>query len=189
MMLLAHTGITLGAATMLAGAVRLKKKSANGISTWFTSLSEYVDIRILLIGSLLPDIIDKPLGVFFFRDTFSSGRIFAHTLLFTVILAAAGFLLYHRRYRTWLLVLAFGTFIHLILDQIWLTPKTMLWPFLGFTFDRLDVSDWFTLWFRDLFKYPDLYIPEFIGLAILIWFGITMINRKKVGVFLKQGKS
>jgi inner membrane protein len=189
MLLLAHTGITLSVATLLAGAARSNQKTGNGISTWFTSLSAYVDIRILLIGSLLPDIIDKPLGVFFFRDTFSSGRIFGHTLLFLIMLTAAGFLLYRRRHRTWLLVLAFGTFIHLILDQIWLTPKTMLWPFLGFTFDRLDVSDWFTLWFRDLFVYPELYIPELIGLAILLWFAITLINRKRVGVFLRQGKS
>ncbi len=189
MLLLAHTGITLGAATVLAGAANFKKKSGNGILTWFTSLSEYVDIRILLVGSLLPDIIDKPLGVFLFRDTFSNGRIYAHTLLFLVILTAAGFYLYRRRRKTWLLVLAFGTFIHLLLDQIWLTPKTLLWPLLGFTFDRVNVEDWLSFWFWDLFVYPQVFIPEVVGLAILLWFGFNLINRKKVGVFLKYGKS
>lgn len=189
MLLLAHTGITLGAATLLAGATELKKKNGDGILTWFTSLAEYVDIRILLVGSLLPDIIDKPVGVFFFRGTFSSGRIFAHTLLFLVILTAAGYYLYRRRRRTWLLVLAFGTFVHIILDQIWATPRTMLWPLLGFTFDRLEVSEWLTYWFWDLFIYPDLFIPEILGLAILLWFGITLIRRKQVGVFLRYGKS
>lgn len=189
MLLLAHTGITLGAATLLAGAAEFKKKSRNGILTWFTSLSEHVDIRILLIGSMLPDIIDKPVGVFFFRDTFSNGRIYAHTLLFLVILAGAGYYLYRRRRKTWLLVLAFGTFIHLLLDSIWTTPKTMLWPLLGFTFDRLNVEEWLSFWFWDLFVYPDLFIPEVLGLAILLWFVFTLLNRKKVGVFLKYGKS
>ena len=189
MLFLAHTGITLGAATLLAGAAQFKKKSGNGILTWFMSLSEYVDIRILLIGSLLPDIIDKPIGVFFFRDTFSNGRIYAHTLLFLVILAAAGFYLYRRRHKTWLLVLAFGTFTHHIMDQIWTTPKTMLWPFLGFAFDRVNVEDWLSFWFWDMFVYPQVFIPEILGLAILLWFGFTLINRKKVGVFLKNGKS
>ena len=189
MLLLAHTGITLGAATVLAGAAKLKKKSKKGILTWFTSLSEYVDIRILLIGSLLPDIIDKPIGMVFFRDTFSSGRIFAHTLLFLIVLAAAGYYLYRRRHKTWLLILAFGTFVHLLLDQIWTMPNTMLWPFRGLTFDRYNVDEWFTIWFWNLFVYPDLFIPEFLGLAILLWFGFTLINRKKVGVFLRHGKS
>ena len=35
MLLLAHAGITLGAATVLAGAAKFKKKSGNGILTWF----------------------------------------------------------------------------------------------------------------------------------------------------------
>lgn len=189
MLLLAHTGITLGAATLLAGTAEFKKKSGNGILTWFTSLSEHVDIRILLIGSLLPDIIDKPIGVFFFRDTFSNGRIYAHTLLFLVILTVAGFFLYRRRQKTWLLVLAFGTFVHLLLDGIWTTPRTMLWPLLGFAFDRFEVTEWLIYWFWDLFVYPHLFIPELIGLAILLWFCFTLISRKKVSVFLKYGKS
>ena len=189
MLLLAHTGITLGAATLLAGAANIRKKSGNGILTWFTSLSEYVDIRILIIGSVLPDIIDKPLGVFFFRDTFSNGRIYPHTLLFLVILAAAGYYLYRRRQSTWLLVLAFGTFAHHVLDEIWLTPKTMLWPFLGFAFDRVDVEDWLSFWLWDMFDYPHVFIPEILGLVILLWFVTTVISRKKVGVFLKNGKS
>ena len=189
MLLLGHTGITLGAATLLAGAAEFKKKSGNGILTWFTSLSEYVDIRILLIGSLLPDIIDKPIGVFFFRDTFSNGRIYAHTLLFLIILSAAGFYLYRRRQKTWLLVLAFGTFVHLLLDTIWNTPRTMLWPLLGFTFDRVEVADWLSYWFWNIFVYPEAFISELVGLAILLWFGFTLISRKKVVVFLRHGKS
>jgi membrane-bound metal-dependent hydrolase YbcI (DUF457 family) len=189
MLLLAHTGITLGAATLLAGAAEFKKKSGNGILTWFASLSEYVDIRILIIGSLLPDLIDKPVGVFLFRDTFSNGRIFSHTLLFLVILAGAGYYLYRYRRQTWLLVLAFGTFMHLLLDSIWTTPRTLFWPFLGFTFDRVDVEDWLSLWLWDLFVYPDLFIPETIGLAILLCFVLTLVYRKKIGVFLRHGKS
>ena len=188
MLLLAHVGITLGAATLLAGAAKFNKKSGNGILTWFTSLSEYVDIRVILVGSLLPDIIDKPIGVFFFRDTFSSGRIFAHSLLFLIILAAVGFYLYRRRHKTWLLALAFGSFVHLLLDSIWNTPNTLLWPLLGFAFDRVEVSEWFSYWFWDLFVYPELFFTELLGLAILLWFGFTLINRKKVGVFLRRGK-
>ena len=188
MLLFAHTGITLGAAAVLAGALKYKNKSGNGILTWFRSFSEYVDIRILIIGSMLPDIIDKPLGMVFFREEFSSGRIFAHSLLFLVVLGAAGFYLFRKRQKTWLLVLAFGTFIHLALDQIWLMPKTVLWPWLGFSFERIEITDWYSLWFRDILAYPDIFIPELVGLGILLWFGAALVVRKKVGVFLKRGR-
>ena len=151
-------------------------------------LSEYVDIRILLVGSILPDIIDKPLGLVFFREELSSGRVFAHSLLFLVILTAAGFFLYRQRRSTWLLVLAAGTLLHLALDEIWLMPQTVLWPFLGFSFERIEITDWYSLWFRDFFAYPGIFIPELLGLAIVLGFGIVLVARKKVGDFLRRGK-
>jgi hypothetical protein len=36
------------------------------------------DIRLLILGSLLPDLIDKPLGHIILPE--NNGRIFAHTL-------------------------------------------------------------------------------------------------------------
>jgi inner membrane protein len=189
MLVLGHAGITLGAATLLAGAVKYRREPKNSKLSWLSSLSSYIDIRILLIGSLLPDIIDKPVGRYFFRETFSSGRIFSHSLLFLVVIAAAGFYLYQRRRQVWLLTLAFGTFMHLILDQMWLIPGTLLWPFLGFTFERTEVTDWLSEILRSLTSYPEVYIPELAGFLILVFFGITLIVRKKTGAFLKYGKS
>ncbi len=136
MLVFGHTGITLGATILLAGALKstvsphvrgnkltgqefpVTNDSPRNKLSWFIFLRQYIDIRLLLIGSLLPDIIDKPLGQFFFRETFSSGRIFAHTLLFFVLITLAGYYLYHKRNKTWLLALSFGTFTHLILDQM-----------------------------------------------------------------------
>ncbi len=189
MLVLAHTGITLGAATLLAGAAQYNSKSKISRISWFASVSRYIDIRILIIGSLLPDIIDKPVGQYFFQETFSYGRIYAHTLLFLVIIAAVGFYLYRSYRKVWLLTLAFGTLIHLILDEMWLTPRTLLWPFLGFAFDRADLTDWLSMVWQSIFKYPEVYIPELVGLLILLWFGVTVIVRKKVGAFIRYGKS
>ena len=174
---------------MLAGTVKSGKRLGKNPSVWLTTLSEYVDIRLLLVGSMLPDIIDKPVGMFFFRETFSSGRIFAHSLLFLVVLSAVGLYLYKKWRKTWLLVLASGTFIHLALDQIWLMPKTVLWPLLGFSFERIEITDWYTLWFREMISYPEVFIPELIGLGILLWFGAALVARKKVGTFLKRGSN
>lgn len=71
MLVLAHAGITLGTATLLAGVVKYRHEPKRSRISWFTSLSKYIDIRILIIGSLLPDIIDKPVGQYFFQETFS----------------------------------------------------------------------------------------------------------------------
>src|SRR4030042_5426408 len=118
MLIFAHAGIALGAATLVAGVANKKQSSHNTKISWFASLSRYVDIRILLVGSLLPDIIDKPVWQYFFRETFSNGRIFSHTLLFFLVLAIAGYYLYRRYRQVWLLTLAAGAFSPLVPDRV-----------------------------------------------------------------------
>src|SRR4030043_267174 len=115
MLIFAHTGITLGAGSIIADTV-------NRRPSWFASLSHYLDIRWLLVGSLLPDIIDKPVGQYLFRDTFNNGRIFSHTLLFLIVISAVGFLLLKKYRYKWMLALAAGTFAHLVLDEMWQVP-------------------------------------------------------------------
>ena len=188
MLLLGHAGITLGAATLLAGVVKSHHSNQIRKLSWFTSLSGYIDIRLLLIGSLLPDIIDKPVGLFFFREVFQNGRIFCHTLLFLIIITAAGFYLYRSRRKVWLLTHASGTFMHLILDEMWCAPRTLFWPFLGFTFDRVELTHWVSNALRALMSDPEVYVPEVAGMAVLLWFGLVLAVSKKVGVFIKYGK-
>lgn len=43
---------------------------------------------------MLPDLIDKPLGVFLFTDTFSNGRIITHALLVPLLTYGVGIALY-----------------------------------------------------------------------------------------------
>ena len=188
MLLLGHAGITLGAATLLAGVAEKYHSSQIRKLSWFASLASYVDIRLLLVGSLLSDIIDKPVGHYFFRETFGSGRIFSHTLIFLIIITAVGFYLYKSRRKVWLLTLASGTFLHLVLDQMWSDPATLFWPFLGFTFARVEEIDWLSNIFQALITNPVVYVSEALGMAILVWFGLTLFTRKKIGVFIKQGK-
>lgn len=197
MLLFGHTGITLGAAALLAGALERKGVLRNGVrqtahsgdrTTWFTALGSAIDIRLLFIGALLPDIIDKPVGQFFFRETFSYGRIFAHTLVFLILITLAGVYLYRHCRNTWLLVLAFGTFTHLVLDQMWNVPETLLWPFLGFTFGRIDLADWMPGMLHALITDPSVYIPEIVGLAILLWFGLMLLCQSGLLAFIRHGR-
>ena len=212
MLVFGHTGITLGAAAVLAGIVnsgRLPEAAQNQATdspprssrpipalnsfprdkvSWFTSLGSYIDIRLLLIGSLLPDIIDKPIGQFFFKETFSNGRIFCHTLLFLIIITLTGLYLYRRRSTTWLLVLSFGTFTHLVCDLMWCSPRTLLWPIYGLAFERLDLIDWMPRMLHMLVTDPRVYVPELVGAVILIWFAVGLVRGRKAFAFVKYGQ-
>lgn len=163
MLLFGHIGITLGIAVLLANALpssRFSKTTGNEAieshpsssqvattlsnlpsykASWLASLGSRIDIRLLLIGSLLPDIIDKPVGHFFFQNTISNGRIICPTLLFLALITLAGLYLYQSRGKTSLLAVSFGTFTHLIFDQMWRAPRTLFWPIYGVTFDRMNL--------------------------------------------------
>ena len=148
---------------------------------------EAVDYRLVLVGSMLPDVIDKPLGMYLLRDTFSSGRIFGHTLLFFLILLGIGLYLCHR-YR-WLggIVLSLCSGLHLVLDQMWRSPKTLFWPILGLSFGKYDLSNWLPGMWEALMKEPAVYVSEIAGLIILMLFGVELLRNKKVLTFLRSG--
>ena len=212
MLIFGHAGITLGAGLLVNTALRkgytrcsgegkagtpprssLESEPAqNALSSdrvWqLTSLGNRIDTRVLLIGSLLPDIIDKPIGQFFFRDIFSNGRIFCHTLLFLLLITLIGIYLYRSLGKTWLLTLSSGTFTHLIFDQMWLTPQTLLWPLYGFAFEKLDLTVWTQNIFYALYTDPAVYVPELLGIVILVWFGLVLVRTRKLHCFIKSGQ-
>jgi len=205
MLLFGHIGITLASAALGSGitdkisygitknvgkGTLLAKSShhANSKTSLFNSLANRVDIRFLLIGSLLPDIIDKPIGVYFFRETFSNGRIFSHTLLFLVLVMVAGLLVKKYSGKTLGLALSIGTLFHLILDQMWLMPRTLLWPLFGTGFERMETANWLRNLLHSLLEEPEIYVPEIIGLAVLAWFMLELLRRGAIMAFLRQGK-
>jgi hypothetical protein len=201
-----HAGITLGAVTLLNGLLtgvtyRGQKTyhelepddNASGKPgspfSWFVQLNRRLDLRILLVGSLLPDIIDKPLGHILFREYLSSGRTFTHTLLFTILLTLGGLFLRYRTGKTWLLALAIGTSAHLILDEMWLQQwrATLLWPLYGLEFPKADITGWVgNLWYA-LLHNPATYIPEIIGGVVIIVFLWVLLRNSNLTSFFKRG--
>jgi hypothetical protein len=209
MLVFGHTGIALGAAVLLAGVLTRRHipkslEDETAVSTPADShvqesavsqrisilgrLAEQIDLRLLLVGSLLPDIIDKPVGQFFFRDVFSNGRIFSHTLLFLIMVTLAGLWLYQRYTKNWLLVLAFGILTHLICDQMWRSPRTLLWPIYGLSFERMDLTQWASNTFYALQTNAQVYVPELVGVVVLMWFAIDLVCRGRVIAFIKTGR-
>lgn len=153
-------------------------------------LKNHFDYRVLLIGSLLPDLIDKPIGEIFFYKIFQSGRMLGHSLFFNLFIAALGIFILKRWRRTWLLVLSFGSIMHLALDAIWFNTKVFLWPLYGWSFAKTSSTDffgWLPRMLHRLITEPSDYIPEIIGLGILVWFTITLFKEKKVYAFIRNG--
>lgn len=162
--------------------------TGRGNNSTLKRLEGFFDLRFWAIGSMLPDIIDKPVGHLFFRETFqNNGRIFSHTLVFLALLLIAGLLLNHFKNKMWVLALAGGTFMHLMLDSMWRNPQTFLWPSRGWAFPPYYGGDWLSNVFRALLHDPGTFIPEIIGLLVL---GITVlvlvIKRKSISSLIRR---
>lgn len=99
---------------------------------------ERMDLRFLILGAVLPDVIDKPIGLIFY-DSLGSTRLVAHSILFASILMVAVLLTTRRgRPRKRWMPLAVGVLVHLVLDFMWGSPETLWWPFLGWEFSQGD---------------------------------------------------
>jgi inner membrane protein len=183
MLILGHTGITLGASAITAGVFSRTK-----VNAWWGALSKYLDIRLLLVGALLPDIIDKPVGQYLFKSTFNNGRIFSHTLLFMVVITTAGWIVYKKQKNTWMLALAAGTLMHLVLDSMWRIPKTLFWPSMGWSFPKVNLEGYVSGIVHAMYSLPADYIPEIIGAGILLWLAAVTLKRKQTGALIKHGR-
>ncbi|MFQ5908126.1 MAG: metal-dependent hydrolase [Thermoplasmata archaeon] len=156
MFLLGHLGLTLA---LVVWPLRRR-------------LPRRVDYRILLVGALLPDLIDKPLSLILGVG----GRAVAHTLLFALALSLLFLLLRSRAVSSRcqifgtaiLLALAIGTWTHLILDRMWMQPEILLWPFLGLPFPP-DLFDPFNL--LEGYRDPYVLIGDILGALVLGYLG------------------
>ncbi len=149
MLLFGHIGITLGIAWLAESKLKIK-----------------MDYRLIAVGSLLPDIIDKPVGMILLP--LNNGRVIGHTLLFILILLLIGL-----KYRK-SLFLSFASLLHLIEDEMWREPQTLFWPLLGFEFPAKEHGSFYKYVGRIISEYtPSLshvFISEIIGLAIILAF-------------------
>ena len=156
------------------------------------SLADLIDIRLLFVGALLPDIIDKPIGRVFFEGTFENGRIFAHTLVFLVVLTLIGLYMYKKRGSLAGLALSFGVLTHLVLDAMWQLPHTLLWPLYGFSFDRYytDLYSWSGIQhaLEEVSSNPFIVLPELIGAVVVTWFVWRLVRTRHLYAFLRYGR-
>lgn len=153
-----------------------------------------IDYRLVVIGSLLPDLIDKPIGRILFQSRFESGRVFAHTLAFVLLLTGIGLYRFYRYKKIGWLVLAGGSILHDIFDQMWMFPKILFWPLLSGAFKKpahglaKGSLTWLPPEYHRLITNPYNYIPEIIGAIIIIYFVVRLYKYHGFNAFLKTGK-
>lgn len=200
MQFFAHIGITLGtawvaqqAATRIrSGVLRLKPgyvaantsgDSTTDMGSSQRSTTSWLDYRFLLLGSLLPDIIDKPLGLIY-----GGGRDLCHSLFFTILILAVGVFLYRLRKSPWLLCIALGCIVHVLLDSMWLYKSSFFWPLFGWGFQHPDLSigTWIDQTVISPISKPSGYIPEAIGFITLGLFYFGLVRNGKISRFIKS---
>ena len=96
---------------------------ASWVIVWQVFQDPAIDYRLIVAGALLPDLVDGPFG----------GARVLHTLVFSVALLASVMVATQRRrrLRRRLLAVPIGTFVHLLLDGMWVRTKIFWWPLFG----------------------------------------------------------
>ena len=168
MLLFGHLGIAIGLAYLLDKSILQRSKRR-------------IDYRFLLLGSILPDLIDKPLSL----AGIVGGRAIGHTLIFAIVVIASVAVLESRGWKSGILLgISLGIGTHLLLDTLWTNPEVLFWPALGFSFptggmnlDRL---------LHTLLTDPYVYGGEIIGMAMLIGFVANrrLYTRRGLRLFL-----
>jgi hypothetical protein len=138
------------------------------LTVWMVFHDPTIDYRVLLIGAILPDVIDGPFG----------GARIAHSVTFSVVVLVVVMLatIGRRALRRRLLFLPIGMLLHLVFDGTFTNAKVFWWPFSGLApsdapLPSIDRGAW------------DLLL-ELIGLAILMWawrrFGLADPRRRRL---------
>ncbi len=206
MLAFAHAGIAAGAAVLFEivsakkkwlyqkpGLLSEKEEKRGTDSPIRNSVSIdgrfRIDYRAVILGSLLPDIIDKPIWLLTEGTLFVSGRSYGHSLLFSLLLFIAGLILLRRR-KAGLLTLSLAGFSHLLLDEMWRVPVTLWWPLLG-AFRDDSPDGWLPGMFQPLLARPLNYLPEIIeeilGLVVVLYLMYRLMGRKGIKRFITTG--
>ena len=208
MLLLGHTGISLLAGWLADRQLRrspvISPVAAGGGPQAIASahpnpdlsieaprprLAGAIDYRLVLLGALLPDIIDKPLALWILPDVFTSTRALAHTALFNTAFLLAGGALLARWGTSAVLVLALASTGHLVLDSMWSLTEVLWWPYHGWGFPE-GMASGVGLWQRwlEALKEPGKFLSEAAGGVVLGVMSLVCWRRKGWARLLRSGK-
>lgn len=170
MLPLGHMGITLTAIHALLHFIKIAT----------------LDYRVVLIGSLLPDLLDKSLEILLSNHTLS--KSFGHSLLFLVLLYITGILIRSNQHKTMLKILWICSAIHDVFDLMWHFPNVLLWPISLPNLQKTPYESWGEIIHLYGFPIQLVFALEILGGGILLVFFIQLALDNKLAKLLKTGK-
>lgn len=155
----------------------------------YTFRDDRMDLRMLVLGALLPDLIDTPIGLTFY-DSLGGVRLATHGLvLASLVMVAVVFSTRRGRPRKLWMPLAIGLLLHLLLDAMWLDPETLWWPLLGWDFTPADPAT-AAEYVREIGGDWRTWLSEAAGLAYLVylWRAARMSDPAQRRRFIATGR-
>lgn len=145
------------------------------VIVWQVFRDTAIDYRLIVVGALLPDVVDVALG----------GARILHTLLASVALLTVVMVgtRGRRSARRRLLAIPIATFLHLVLDAMWSSTTVFWWPAFGLSFDNAPL--------------PSLARPgavivaqEVVGLLALVWWSwrFRLQDHDRRQAFVRTGR-
>lgn len=169
MLPLAHMGITVGVVQTAEKILGTSK----------------IDYRLLLVASLLPDMLDKPLGYILSAGHAFGTRLVGHSLFLLLLILCLSYIGRHR-YGKMYLTLFMGSAMHDVLDRMWYYPKTFWGPIAG-----NNAVNGFETWEVPikigLLNITELYALEVFGGIILLYWFVSLVRQNKMIQFMKNG--
>lgn len=92
---------------------------------------DWTIIVFVAIGSVLPDVVDKPLGYIIFGSTLDNGKIFFHGLIIVLLFFITGLIVWKLFKSHSFIFIAVGIFLHQLVDMMWRQPVNWYYPLLG----------------------------------------------------------
>ncbi len=148
-----------------------------------------MDLRMLLLGALLPDLVDTPIGLLFY-GTFGAVRLFTHGLILAAVVMVAVVLATRRgRPRKMWMPLAIGLLFHVLFDAMWLDAETLWWPLLGTGFTAAG-PETASAYLSELLSDWKVWAGEAAGLVYLayLWSAARLSDPAKRGEFIRTGR-
>jgi hypothetical protein len=123
------------------------------------------------IGSVLPDLVDKPLDLVVLSRSLGNGYIYGHTLLAALVLGVIGVLLLIIWKTPVIAGISAGILSHQVLDLMWQYPKNWLYPLYGAFPQPSHSSSIFTLLASEINNPLEVFLFIFLcaGIALFIF--------------------
>lgn len=131
-----------------------------------------IDYRYILIGAILPDVVDAILIATGVVES-ESGRGPGHSISAVIVVALAIMLGLRGELRQGVFGIAVGWLLHLVGDAVWAAPRTFLWPAFGTGFEATPREPYSWSLLSNPFGHLSVWLGEVAGFAALVWFWIA----------------